>query len=310
MAILSIRNVVKQYATKLAVNNVSLDIPEGSVYGLLGPNGAGKTSLIRMITHITLPDQGEILFKGQPLSDAHQAQMGYMPEERGLYRKMKVAEVIEYLLELKGLSRVEARRVTLQWLERFELGDWGQRKVEELSKGMQQKVQFIATVAHRPPLLILDEPFSGLDPINAQLIEQVIAELSREGHTIIFSTHRMEQVEEFCQRIALINNGAIVLEDDIRAARLKYRRPIYVIEADSAISADQLPPQVRITATKGTQLTVELTDGLSSQGLLAHLNGRVELTRFELYLPSLRDIFIEVVGRDNVPADALAPAIA
>ena len=310
MALLSIQNVVKRYATKLAVDNVSLDIPRGTVFGLLGPNGAGKTSLIRMITDITLPDSGQILFDGKPLSDSHQAQMGYMPEERGLYRKMTVGEVLEYLLELKDMSRADARRTVAQWLERFELADWAGRKVEELSKGMQQKVQFIATVAHRPPLLILDEPFSGLDPINAQLLEQVIAELSREGHTIIFSTHRMEQVEEFCQRIALINNGGIVLNDDVKAARLKYRKPIYLIEADQALDPAQLPPGCTVLAQRDAQLKVELGPGTKPQDLLGHLNARVELTRFELFLPSLRDIFIEVVGRDNVPQEALAPAVA
>jgi len=310
VALLEIQNVVKSYATKVAVDNVNLSIPAGTVFGLLGPNGAGKTSLIRMITHITLPDSGRILFKGEPLSDSHQAQMGYMPEERGLYRKMKVAEVLEYLLELKGLSTADARKTVNQWLERFDLGEWAQRKVEELSKGMQQKVQFIATVAHKPPLLILDEPFSGLDPLNAQLLEQVIGELSQQGHTIIFSTHRMEQVEEFCQRIALINNGAIVLNDDIKAARQKYRKPIYLLEADQAIDRAHLPAGVQVLAERGTQLKVELAPGMNAQGLLSHLNARIELTRFELFLPSLRDIFIEVVGREHVPQEALAPAAA
>jgi ABC-2 type transport system ATP-binding protein len=310
VSLLSIQQVVKRYATKVAVDHVNLDIPEGSVFGLLGPNGAGKTSLIRMITHITLPDSGQILFKGKPLSDEHQAQMGYMPEERGLYRKMKIGEVLEYLLELKGLSSAAAKSTTTHWLERFELGDWRHRKVEELSKGMQQKVQFIATVAHKPPLLILDEPFSGLDPLNAQLIEQVIAELSREGHTIIFSTHRMEQVEEFCQRIALINNGGIVLHDDVKAARLKYRKPIYVIEAEGGITPDALPAGAHIIEQKNGAIRVRLPDGSTPQQLIAHLNSRVELTRFELFLPSLRDIFIEVVGRDNLPQEALAVPVA
>ena len=203
--ILSIQNVVKQYDKYTAVDHVSFDVPKGSLFGLLGPNGAGKTSLIRMITTITAPDEGVIYFDGEKINSQTPEKIGYMPEERGLYKKMKVGEQLLYLAQLKGLTTQKAKQEIEYWFQKFEISSWNNKKVEDLSKGMQQKIQFIATVIHRPPLLILDEPFSGLDPINTNLIKEEILQLNKAGTSIIFSTHRMEQVEEMCQYIALIN---------------------------------------------------------------------------------------------------------
>jgi ABC-2 type transport system ATP-binding protein len=207
MNILSLREVTKSYTNHLAVDNVSFDMPKGGIFGLLGPNGAGKTSLIRIITCITRADTGTILFDGEPLNNNHPSEIGYMPEERGLYKKMKVGEQLTYLALLKGMGKAHAKKEISTWMEKFEIQDWYNRKIEELSKGMQQKIQFIATIIHRPKLLILDEPFSGLDPINSNLIKDEIIKLNQSGISIIFSTHRMEQVEEICQDIVLINKG-------------------------------------------------------------------------------------------------------
>jgi ABC-2 type transport system ATP-binding protein len=310
MNCIELQHVTKAYATKVAAQNVSLAIPEASVFGLLGPNGAGKTTLIRMINRITLPDSGNILFKGKPLQEEHQAFIGYMPEERGLYKKMMVQEQVDYLLQLKGMSAKDARKASDYWLDRLELGAWKKRKTEELSKGMQQKAQFATTVAHNPTLLILDEPFSGLDPINAQLIEEIITELKQKGTTVLFSTHRMEQVEEFCDRIALINNAQIVLEDNVRAARRKYRKNIYIVESDNDLSAVALPPAVTVLEAQPHKVKLQLGTGMSSKDLIAFLNDKVELSRFELYLPGLREIFIEVVESSNQTQTTPAPVAA
>ena len=302
---IELHNVTKAYSTKVAVQDVTLNVPAGTVFGLLGPNGAGKTSLIRMITHITMPDSGRILFNGEPLTEAHQARMGYMPEERGLYKKMPVYEQLLYLMQLRGMKTKAADEAIDKWLTRFELNSWRKRKTDELSKGMQQKIQFIATVAHNPPLLILDEPFSGLDPINAQLLEQVMLELKAQGTTVIFSTHRMEQVEEFCDRIALINNARIVLEDDVKAARHRYRKSIYTLESEHDFSTIAIPEMATVLERTPHRVKVQLPDGLKPAPLIAYLNERIELSRFELYLPSLRDIFIEVVEKSNSPATSV-----
>ncbi len=295
MDILTIDKVTKTYSSKTAVNAVSLTIPKGCIYGLLGPNGAGKTTLIRMITHITIPDSGKILFEDQPLTEAHQQLMGYMPEERGLYKKMTVGEQLEYLMELRGLKSKDAKYRIESWLERFELSAWKKRKVEELSKGMQQKVQFILTVAHMPPLLILDEPASGLDPVNAKLIEEILKELAKQGITIIFSTHRMEQVEELCDRLCLINNGQVVLEDKIQEVRKKYFRNEYIIEAEAIPEILQLPEGIEIIEKDNCKLTVRLLENVSAQALIGALNSQIRMTHFELRLPTIRDIFIETV---------------
>jgi ABC-2 type transport system ATP-binding protein len=228
--LLEIQDVVKQYQAYLAVNHVSFSIPKGKIFGLLGPNGAGKTTLIRMITSITYPDSGKILFDGQPLQEKHSALIGYMPEERGLYKKMKVGEQLLYLARLRGMSEADAKKAILSWFDRLEATGWWNKKVEELSKGMAQKVQFISTVMHSPQLLILDEPFSGLDPVNANLIKDEIYRLHGEGTTILFSTHRMEQVEEICDNIVLVNKGVNILEGEVAEVKQRFKDNLFHIE--------------------------------------------------------------------------------
>ena len=229
MSLLSVQNVTKHYATHVALKNVSIDVPEQSIFGLLGPNGAGKTSLIRIINQITGPDEGQILLHGKPLSPEDIAHIGYLPEERGLYKKMKVGEQALYFARLKGMSKVDAMKELKIWFEKFEMVSWWNKKVEELSKGMQQKVQFIVTVIHKPKLLILDEPFSGFDPINANLIRNEILELRKQGTTVIFSTHNMGSVEELCDNIALINKSEKILDGLVKDIRKAHRSNIYDI---------------------------------------------------------------------------------
>ena len=223
------KNIHKSYHNHVALNDVSLSVGEQTIFGLLGPNGAGKTSLIRIVNQITAPDSGEILINGERLSPKHIENIGYLPEERGLYKKMKIGEQAMYLAQLKGMSKTDAKRELLQWFEKFEIGSWWNKKVEELSKGMAQKVQFITTVLHKPKILILDEPFSGFDPINANLIKSEIQRLRDEGATIIFSTHRMESVEEICDYIALINQSEKILEGKLTNIKEEYKANIYNI---------------------------------------------------------------------------------
>lgn len=294
---LDIRDVVKQFGSLRANDGISLQIPAGTIFGLLGPNGAGKTTLIRMITRITIPDSGEVRFFGEPLEDRHQRQMGYLPEERGLYKKMPVLEQLVYLLQLKGLRPADAEREAMQWLDRFDLADRAQSKVQELSKGNQQKVQFIATIAHRPRLLILDEPFSGLDPINTQLIEDVIRELRAAGTPVIFSTHRMEQVEQICEEIALINAGRVVLSGETRAVRRQHRSGELRFDFDQPIEGLELPASVREIDRGRYHLAVILPVGESVNTFIAWLNERNHVLRYEEVSPSLQQIFIEVVQR-------------
>ncbi len=299
---LDIREVVKQFGSLRANDGISLQVPTGTIFGLLGPNGAGKTTLIRMITRITIPDSGDIIFFGERLEDRHQRQMGYLPEERGLYKKMAVLEQLVYLLELKGLKAAEAERESMQWLERFGLADRAQSKVQELSKGNQQKVQFIATIAHRPRLLILDEPFSGLDPINTQLIEDVIREFRAAGTPVIFSTHRMEQVEQICEEIALINAGRVVLAGEMRAVRRQYRSGELHFEFDQPIEELELPAEVRVFDRGRYHLNLALPAGRSVNEFIAWLNERNHVLRYEEVSPSLQQIFIEVVQRTAHPS--------
>ena len=222
MAIIECKNICKSFGEKVALNDVSVDIPEGQIFGLLGPNGAGKTTLIRIINRITIPNSGVVLFNGSPIRQSDVEKIGYMPEERGLYRKMKVGEQAMYLAQLKGMSAFDARRELKRWFERFQIQSWWDKKVEELSKGMAQKVQFITTVVHKPSLMILDEPFSGFDPVNADIIRKEILRLKEEGATIILSTHNMESVEELCDNIALINKSKVVVSDSVDSIRRQY----------------------------------------------------------------------------------------
>ena len=298
--ILRIEDVVKIYAKHVAVNHVSFDVPEGYIFGMLGPNGAGKSSLIRMITTITRPDSGRIFFNGEPLNSNHPEQIGYMPEERGLYKKMKVGDQLMYLAQLKGLSYDEARKQIKYWFERLDIVDWWGKKVEELSKGMQQKAQFIATVIHKPRMLILDEPFSGLDPVNANLLKDEIYELHKNGTSIIFSTHRMEQVEEICDKIVLINKGENVLMGGVADIKQQFKENLFRIDYEGGLP-DGFATRATIVEMTPQYLTAKLETTHNSNDLLRFLlDGGVRVTAFNEILPSLNEIFIRQVGESNV----------
>ena len=297
MNILSLDNVVKQYHKHLAVDHVSFDVPKGSLFGLLGPNGAGKTSLIRIITTITMADSGTITLDGEPLNFNHPSQIGYMPEERGLYKKMKVAEQLIYLAQLKGLSAKEAKTRLRKWMVKFEIESWWDKKIEELSKGMQQKIQFIATVMHDPKLLILDEPFSGLDPINTNLIKDEIHQLNQQGTSIIFSTHRMEQVEEICEKIVLINNGKKVLEGNVAQIKEDYKENVFSLKYSGQAPQLNDTSVYKIVADNDNELQLKINDGYHSNDLLSALmQSGVEIRSFNEILPTINDIFIREVG--------------
>lgn len=300
---LELKNVTKRYDQHIAVNNVSMQVPRGKIYGLLGPNGAGKTSTIRMITQITYPDNGEIIFDGHPLQPSDVNNIGYMPEERGLYKKMKVKDQIEYLLTLKGLKPKEAKSKRKEWMEKLGLSDWNDRKTTDLSKGMQQKVQFISTVAHEPPLLILDEPFSGLDPVNAQVVEDELMRMKNDGATIIFSTHRMEQVEELCDYIGLISRGSLILEDDITSVRKRFQHNVYLIDFVGDGSVIQNIQNVEVLEMNERSAKVKLPEGQGAKSIMKTLlDTPLELLKVELHLPRLQEIFIELVGKDAAVA--------
>jgi len=300
MNILSLRNVVKRYDKHTAVNNVSLDIPKGKIFGMLGPNGAGKTSLIRMITSITRADQGEIYIDGEPLNALHPMQIGYLPEERGLYKKMKVGEQLLYLARLKGLERKAAKKKLDNWLSKWEITSWWDKKVGELSKGMQQKVQFIACVVHDPKLMILDEPFSGLDPINTNLIKDEIYEMNQKGSSIIFSTHRMEQVEQICEEIALINQGEIILEGNVEKIKNAHKSNQFKLEFDGSFPSDMIGDSFQIINDDESSVVIQASEGHDSNELLRGLLDRnIKLRSFQEILPSLNEIFIKKVGQSN-----------
>lgn len=295
-SILSIQDVVKAYEKNIAVNHISFDMPNGGIFGLLGPNGAGKSSLIRMITHITRPDSGVIYFGGEKLNALHPERIGYMPEERGLYKKMKIGEHLMYLAQLKGLSYTDARREVIYWLEKLHIGDWWNKKVEELSKGMQQKAQFISTVIHKPALLILDEPFSGLDPVNAETLKNEIYELAQKGTSIIFSTHRMEQVEEICDNIVLINKGKVVIEGSVKDVKNRFKENIFECSFNGQLSND-LQNQLPIIKLTDNNVQFKITTAQSTQNILKTLlDSHIELTSFNEILPSLNEIFIKQVS--------------
>lgn len=296
---LEIKDICKYYGTKAAVNHVSLEVPAGSVFGLLGPNGAGKTSLIRMITTITRPDSGHILINGEPLNDRHPRQIGYLPEERGLYKKMKVGEHLLYLGQLKGMRYADAHTASREWLERLELADRWNQPIEALSKGLQQQVQFISTVLHRPRLLILDEPFSGLDPVNSNRLKAEIWQLHQSGVSIIFSTHRMEQVEEICEHIALINQGKNILEGDVTEVRERYKKNHFTLTYRGELPAGFLQ-QYTIVGTGKQSITLAAKPSENANTLLPSiLAAGVQVFAFTEVLPTLNDIFIEVVRLDN-----------
>ena len=296
MNFIEIKDVVKQYDGHLALDRVSMDVPEGIIYGLLGPNGAGKTSLIRIINMITKPDSGEVLLGGKPLQPSDVAQIGYLPEERGLYKKMKVGDHIVYLARLKGVDKATAVQRMNQWLERFDLTEWRDKKVEALSKGLQQKVQFIATVIHEPRLLIFDEPFSGFDPVNAEQLKQEILRLKDQGSTILFSTHNMESVEAICERITLINSARVVLEGSVAAIKQEHKKHLYEIEqVDRAATLPTNDALYSIEQTTRNSTLIRLNDGVASRDVISWLNEHVQLAGFHELLPSMNEIFIETV---------------
>lgn len=292
-----LENVTKRFDSVTAVSDLSLHIKQGAVFGLLGPNGAGKTTTLRMIMRVLIPDEGSIQVLGQAASDRSQDLIGYLPEERGLYPRMKVREVLVFLAALKGLSEAESTRRVRQWLERLELTDWSEKKIIDLSKGMQQKAQFIAAVIHQPPLLILDEPFTGLDPVNAALIKDLMLELRDQGSTIILSTHRMEQVEMMCDTICLINRGRSVLDGDLRAIKQSYGKNTLRIEYSGDESFLDQPALIANVNRFGAVVEAKLRPGADPQEILkAALERGVRISRFELVEPPLNDIFIEKVS--------------
>jgi ABC-2 type transport system ATP-binding protein len=306
--LLEINNVVKKYADFTALNDVSIHIPKGSVYGLLGPNGAGKTSLIRIINQITMQDSGSIILDGEPLALHHTAQIGYLPEERGLYKSMKVGEQALYLAQLKGLSKSEAKKRLKYWFDKFDISAWWGKKIEELSKGMAQKVQFIVTVMHNPKLLIFDEPFSGFDPINAQLIAKEILQLRDEGATIIFSTHRMESVEEMCDEIALIDKSNKILDGKLDDIKREFRTHTFQVGLNTANPKEveaklkenfEVSPSNFKLLNDSLTLNVKLTAGNSSNDLLSFLTSRGEVQHFVELIPSANDIFIQAINKNN-----------
>jgi ABC-2 type transport system ATP-binding protein len=303
--ILRINHVSKRYSTHVALNDVSLSVPEKSVFGLLGPNGAGKTSLIRIINQITGPDTGEIIFKGEKLQGKHVEQIGYLPEERGLYKKMAVGDQVLYLARLKGLSKWDAKKRLNIWFEKFEMQSWWNKKIEELSKGMQQKVQFIVTVIHEPELLILDEPFSGFDPINAQLIKNEILELRKKGATVLFSTHNMGSVEELCDNIALLNKSEKILDGSVKEIRKTYRTNTFKIAFKGNVlgftNALWTGGEIleRHTEDEIHSLTVKLVPNFSSSHFLQSVLPTCELVSFNEIIPSMNDIFIRKVNEGN-----------
>lgn len=295
MSLLSLQHIVKQYGNYRASNDVSFEIPAGKIFGLLGPNGAGKTTLIRMITRILYPDSGILLFNGETLSDKHTERIGYMPEERGLYKKMKVGEHLVYLGRLKGLTQAQAKNNVEHWLTKFDIQSWYNKNIEELSKGMSQKVQFIATVLHDPELLILDEPFSGLDPINSKLIEDEIFELSRRGKTIIFSTHRMEQVEEICSDIVLVNKGRVILQGGVKELKHRFKENKFRVHYNGELPSAVLE---KLSIVPGLPGELEVKFGEEHKGnllLKLLIENQVEVTSFNELLPSINEIFIRQV---------------
>ena len=299
--LLEARHLKKYFATQKAVDDISFGVAQGSIFGLLGPNGAGKTTLIRMITGIFYPDSGEILFDGKPFNALKDVErIGYMPEERGLYKKMKIGEQAMYLAQLKGLSHSEALRLNKQWFEKLEMESWWNKKVEDLSKGMGQKLQFVTTVVHNPKLIILDEPFSGLDPVNSNVIKDEIYNLARNGATIIFSTHRMEQVEEICDHIILVNKGTKILDATVREARQQFKAGLFRIgfEGEPAITDH---PAYSLIKKEAESVVIKIEEGYNSNTVLgALLQQGSTITSFNEILPSLNDIFIELV--EGTPA--------
>ena len=298
MFALEIRSVSKKFDGFYAVKNFSLSIPQSSIYGILGPNGAGKTTTIRMIMNILVPDEGEILIFNQKMNETLKNRIGYLPEERGLYRKMKVCEILSYFGELKGMSRSEISKKIDEWLSKVELLGWKNRKIEELSKGMQQKIQFISTILHSPDLIIFDEPFAGLDPINTNLLKDIMLELKKQGKTILYSTHLMEHAEKLSDYVALINKGQKVLDGKLSEIKAKFGKNL-VLEFEGDNSFLNQIKGIRRIYNFGRYVEIELEKETDPQDILKTVVNKVKLTKFEVAEPSLNDIFIRVVGEER-----------
>jgi ABC-2 type transport system ATP-binding protein len=296
---IALRGVSKSYAGHAAVTDLSLAVPRGSIFGLLGPNGAGKTTTLRMVLNILGPDAGAIEILGQPSDQAARDRIGYMPEERGLYPRMVVDEQLVFMAELKGLTREEAARRLPPWLERLGLSGWGKRKVNELSKGMQQKAQFIATVLHEPEVLILDEPMSGLDPVGMNLMRDVLLDLRQRGTTLVLSSHQMETVERLCDRVALINRGRKILDGAVAEVKKAHPTNTLVLAYEGDGSFLRSFPAVSVLRDSGRLVELKLLDGADPQAVLREAAGRLTVRRFEVVEPSLHDIFVATVGSDT-----------
>lgn len=303
---LEARHIVKRFAKHTALNDVSVEVPRGQIFGLLGPNGAGKTTLIRILNRITAPDQGEVFFDGRLQEPTDVQRIGYLPEERGLYKKMKVGEQAIYLAQLKGLSRSEAEMRLRTWFEKFDIMPWWNKKLEELSKGMAQKVQFIITVLHEPDLLIFDEPFSGFDPVNAEQLKQEILELKEKGHTIIFSTHNMSSVEEICDTIALINHSQVVLKGNVQEVKSQFRTGLYDLVTTSA-SLQPVDGMFSIIGNRSIsgvrRYSLRKAEAVDNNQLVEALARQVEIRSFAEQMPTMNDVFLNVVGQDATWAD-------
>ena len=296
---LELRSITKRYDKFTAVDSLSFEIPKGCVYGLLGPNGAGKTTSIRMMIGITVPDSGEVWMFGEPFRSSHLDRVGYLPEERGLYKRMKIAELLSFFAQLKGVSREDAEKRAAWWLDRLDLQKWSKSKSEELSKGMQQKVQFIASVLHDPEFVIMDEFSSGLDPANARELENILLELRKAGKTILFSTHRMDQVEKLCDEITLVNQGRAVLQGDLRKVKSSYGKSAVQIEYDGDARFLERKDLVQSFHNLGNHVELKLAPGADPQQLLRLAADSARISRFELVEPSLEEIFIDVVNGDK-----------
>jgi ABC-2 type transport system ATP-binding protein len=300
MTVIDVQNVSKSFGKTEAVKNVSFQASPGKIFGLLGPNGAGKTTTLRIINYIISPDTGNVLINGKQASPETQKWIGYLPEERGLYKKMKVGEQLLYLAQLKGLSAGESRKRIRYWLDRFGALDWHSKQVGELSKGMSQKIQFIATIVHEPDIYIFDEPFSGLDPINSELLKEIILELKGHGKAILFSTHRMEQVEQMCDDICLFNNGRAVLTGNLREIKKRHGKNTVLLEFQGDSSFIDRLEGVRINNRSTNFAEIRIMNGMDSQAILKQALDHAEVQKFELVEPSLTEIFITTVGEDNI----------
>jgi len=299
MPILELQHLRKYFATQKAVDDISLTIEKGQIFGLLGPNGAGKTTLIRMITGIFYPDEGQIIFDGKKFDPTNDiGKIGYMPEERGLYKKMKIGEQTEYLAQLKGLKKSEATKKIKEWFVKFDMQNWWNKKVEDLSKGTQQKLQFVTTVLHEPTLIILDEPFSGLDPVNTNLIKDEIYNLSQKGATIIFSTHRMEQVEEICDHIALVNKGQKILDGTVKQVRQDFKENLFRVSFADKITPEHLAIHLfEVKQKSENEVVIKVDPGYGNNDVLQYFISKgVRIESFKEILPSLNDIFIRLVA--------------